>query len=122
MHERWEELGVPQEGITLILESSDQHGFFANYIGVEHGQLLDAVSSQLEAAGYEEACSYLDGRLIGFTKGVEEIGVKVDLLGEEVGLSVFDSESHEKLLLGLCFGRYTVGEPVVIKEGKPETP
>jgi len=122
MNDRWKELGVPQEGITLILSSSDEHGFFANYSGLEHGQLLQLVSEKLEAAGYEEACSIFDGRVVGFKKGEEELGVKVDLLGGEVGLSVFDSQSHEEMLLGLCFGRYSLGEPEVIKEGVPETP
>jgi len=122
MNDRWKELGIPEEGITLILDSSDEHGFFANYRGFNHEQLLNLVSRQLEEAGYEEACSFLDGRLIGFKKGEEEMGVKVDLLGDEVGLSVFDSESHEEMFLGLCFGRYTLGEPEVIKEGKSGTP
>src|SRR5262249_756590 len=80
IHERWRALGVPQAGITLILNDSDEHGFFANYRGVTPDKLLDRVSSRIEAAGYKQVCTAFDGLVRGFRRGDDELAVKIDLL------------------------------------------
>jgi hypothetical protein len=106
---RWRDLGLPSEGLVEVYPSTDEHGFFGDYTGTTGDHLLEVTTSALEEAGYVRRCEAFEGRVRGFRRGEEELGVKVDLLGERVGLSVFDGASSEALILGVCFGRLRVG-------------
>jgi len=117
IHPRWKSLGIPVDRVTRVLDVSDEHGLFANYSGYRSEELLAIVSARLLAAGYEKVvCKQFDGRVFGFRKGNDELGVKImDLPEHEVALGVFDPQSIDGPLLGVCLGKYTLGEPQFIR-------
>jgi|GEM_PF-1932767 len=119
--QRWASLGLPESRVVKVLADSNEHGYFANYSGSDPKAFLVDISSRIEAAGYTKVCTAFEGWVVGFKKGNETIGVKVDALGDEVGLSVFDDESREELILGVCTGKYSLGESKTAEEHGAET-
>ena len=111
----WQGLQLPEAGLDRVHALSDEHQFVADYVGLTPDELMAAATRALERAGYTKECEALEGRLRGFRRDGFELAIKVDLLGPRLGLMVFDQYSSEELILGVCFGRYTLGPPEIIK-------
>jgi hypothetical protein len=104
----WSELGVPSTGLARVWPDSDEHGFYADYLGHDRSALLAEVSRGLERAGYTRKCSAVDDLVWGFSNGTRQLALKIDMLGG-LSLSLFDEQGKEPILHGLCFGRYRAG-------------
>lgn len=104
----WSDLGLPTTGLQRVLPETDEHGFYADYAGLDRAVLLDQVSRSLAKAGYSQSCAAVDGMVLGFSNGRRELALKIDLLPEP-SLSLFDENGIDPILHGLCFGRYSEG-------------
>jgi hypothetical protein len=111
---RWSELHLPTRGLTEVLKTTDEHGYYADYTLEVAPTLLDTVSAALTRARYAPACTTLDGYVRGFVRGKSRLAVKVDVLRYKVGLSIFDENGNEPIIHGLCFGRYRISEPETV--------
>jgi hypothetical protein len=108
MPTRWASLSLPTEGVVKVDAASDEHGLYVDYRGKDRQMLLEDVSRRLIAAGYVRSCSAEDGYVVGFTKGPDQLAVKVDQVGV-LALSIFDERGLDPILHGLCFGKYRAG-------------
>ena len=106
--EAWSALGLPSAGLVRVLPESDDHGFYADYAGLDRELLLSEVSKGLAGAGYSQTCTAVEGLVVGFSNGDRELALKIDMLPDPF-LSLFDADGREPLLHGLCFGRYREG-------------
>ena len=104
----WSDLGLPTAGLHRVLPETDEHGFYADYVGLDRETLLGQVSHGLANAGFSQSCTAVDGMVLGFSNGRRELALKIDLLPEP-SLSLFDGNGIDPILHGLCFGRYSEG-------------
>lgn len=112
---RWQDLDLPEAGLERVHDHTSEHHFVADYVGVTQEELMGQATMALERAGYSKECEALEGRVRGFRRGERELAIKVDLLGPKLGLMVFDEFSSEELIIGICFGRNTLGSPEPIR-------
>lgn len=105
---RWRSLRLPTEGVVRVDPQSDAHGVYVDYRGKDRQLLLEDVSRRLVAAGYVQSCTAEDGYVVGFSKGPDQVAVKVDQVGV-LALSIFDERGLDPILHGLCFGKYRAG-------------
>jgi hypothetical protein len=103
----WSDLGLPTSGLKSVSDKSNEHGFYADYSGVEAARLMELVSDRLRAAGYTPACSAFHDTVKGFANGASRLAVKVDSFPGVAALSIFDKQGKEPLLHGVCFGEYS---------------
>ena len=102
----WSALGLPAKGLLRVRPGTDAHGFYADYSGQDRAALMAEVARGLWRAGYAQACSALQGSVVGFAKGDHRLAVAIDALGY-LSLSVFDAQGKEPALYEHCFGRFT---------------
>jgi hypothetical protein len=114
----WSQLDLPTAGLKEIDPDTDEHGYYAEYARTDRDGLLAEMSERLRSAGYKPACTALEGTVLGFSRGEHNIALKVDAV-PELWLSIFDEHGKNNLLHGVCFGRYQLGEPTVVKKGAP---
>jgi len=112
---KWQQLGIPNEGIIKVYSHTNENGFYADYDGYTSGKLIETIASNLQASGYSEVCSKFDGMVKGFQKGNEKYILKVVDLGEKSGISLFNEHGEEPLLFGICFKGYRLSDPVRYK-------
>lgn len=111
----WKELGLPDKGLKKVYDDTDDNGFYADYAGINAAILRKTVASALKVAGYSQACEAFNGAVVGYAKGEQRLAVKIDLLGDVIGLSVFNERGKERLIHGACFGKYKLGPGKRIK-------
>ena len=113
--ERWASLGMPTQDLEQVREETSDHRFSADYRGCTEGQLMARVEGALVAVGYKPACSQFEGRVRGYARKSEKLLVKVDLMGPMLALTVADERGADRLLYGICFEGYELGEPERLK-------
>ena len=113
--EKWQNLGIPSDGLIKVYNHSNEHGFYADYKGNDPDSLLQIISNKMSEIGYSEVCSQFEGMVKGFQKNEERYIVKAGEIGDRIPLSVFDENGSEPLLFDVCFKGYKLGEPVLIK-------
>jgi hypothetical protein len=113
--ERWAKLGMPSQDLHEVRGETNEDRFSADYKGSTPEQLTARVESALVAAGYKPACTQFEGRVRGYANGEDKLLVKVDSIGSVVALSVGNKQGADRLLYGICFEGYELGEPVRVK-------
>ena len=73
------------------------------------------VEGALVAAGYKPTCKQFEGRVRGYASKSEKLLVKVDLMGPVLALTVGDERGADRLLYGVCFEGYELGDPERVK-------
>jgi hypothetical protein len=113
--ERWAKLGMPSQDLHEVREETNEDRFSADYKGSTPEQLTARVENALVAAGYAPACNQFEGRVRGYARGEDRLLVKVDSIGPVIALSVGNKQGADRLLYGICFEGYQLGEPVRVK-------
>ena len=108
--EQWARLGIPARGLVKVYDDTNKDGFYADYKTYSNDELVEMVRQGFLNSGFEETCNEFQGRVRGFKRGDLELVVKVDSLGDKQGLSVFNGNGNEKLIFGVCFHGYKLGE------------
>jgi hypothetical protein len=103
--EPWVKL-VPADGLELVRKETNEHAFLADYRGCTAEQLLARVDRTFVGAGYKRTCTQFEGVVRGYTKGLENLLVKVDTFGSVQALLVGNERGPEPLLYGVCFKGY----------------
>jgi hypothetical protein len=111
MPDKWSRLGIPTEGIVEIRNDTGVDGLFIDYsFDISRDTLFKQVDSLLKAAGYTPSCNILDGYVLGYSNADENLVMKVDNLFGVNSLSIFNENVGDKMLYGLCFKGYILGE------------
>lgn len=106
--ERWRLLGMPSQDLVTVRTDTNQDRFVADYRDCSLEELARRVGGSLTAAGFRQTCSQFEGQVLGYSKGSENLLVKVDALGSTIALSVANQSGADKLLYGACFSGYEV--------------
>ena len=104
--DQWKLLGVPTQDLVTVRSETTQDRFVADYRKSSIEMLASRVDKALVTAGYKQTCNQLDGQIRGYSNGLENLLVKVDLLGPVTELSVANKRGADKLLFGVCFEGY----------------
>jgi hypothetical protein len=113
--ERWAKLGMPSQDLHEVRDETNEDRFSADYQGAAPEQLAARVERSLVAAGYKPVCTQFEGRVRGYASGEDKLLVKVDSIGPVIALSVGNKQGADRLLYGICFEGYQLGEPVRVK-------
>ena len=113
--ERWAKLGMPSQDLHEVRDETNENRFSADYKDSTLEQLAARVESALVAAGYKPVCTQFEGRVRGYASGEDKLLVKVDAIGPVIALSVGNKQGADRLLYGICFEGYELGEPVRVK-------
>jgi len=105
---KWRGISVVKTNLVRVEEATNSHGLYLEYKGLSRDVLLQRATASLLGAGYKKAGIAFDGTVLGFSKGTEQLAVKVDQFGETLYLAIFDEGGKEPLLHGVVFGKYTV--------------
>jgi hypothetical protein len=115
---KWSHLGIAEKGLVKVEKQTDENGLYAQYRGVSRDDLLRSISQSLVASGYVKVGTAFDGNVIGFTKGKDQLAVKVDQLDDTLYLAIFNEKGKEPLLHGVVFRKYVAGPGVSGEEAK----
>ncbi|SHH00633.1 hypothetical protein [Massilia sp. CF038] len=117
---RWASLPYPKEHLSAVEDTTDEHGIYLEYKGLDREQLLQQIEAGLTASGYVKVGEAFEGAVVGYAKGEDKLAVKVDQSGEQLFLAVFDAEGKEPLLHGVVFGKYQLGETTSGEKAKEQ--
>ena len=106
MPAKWKGLGISTEGLVSIERDSDNNGLYAEYQGVDQTALFNRVSNTLLTDGYKKSGDAFDGTIVGYVKNGDRLAMKVEQIGSNVRLSIFDGNSRNRILHGIIFGKY----------------
>ena len=115
---QWRGIPVVKDNLVRVEDTTNPHGLYVEYKGISREALLQRTTASLLGAGYAKVSIAFDGNVLGFSKGTDQLAVKVDQFGETLYLAIFDEGGKEPLLHGVVFGKYKVGE---VKSGPEAT-
>lgn len=113
--EPWAALGMPAHGLESVRKETNQDRFCADYKGMSADELLTQVERALDEKGYTRVCTQFEGRVRGYAHGPEKLLAKVDSVGPVLALTAGNQRGSDKLLYGICFEGYQLGEPKRVK-------
>jgi hypothetical protein len=113
--EKWAKLGMPVENLEAVRDETNDDLFSADYRGLTFEQLATRIEDGLGRSGYKKVCSQFDGRVRGYTNQSESLLAKVDLIGPVAWLTIGNKRRADRMLYGVCFEGYQLGEPIRLK-------
>lgn len=116
----WRGIPVVKDQLVKVEGDTNDHGLYAVYSGVSRAEVFQRTAAAMAGAGYTKVGEAFEGSVHGYTKGSEQLAVKVDQFGDQLFLAVFDAKGKEPLMHGVMFGKYQLGEKTTGQEAKDQ--
>lgn len=116
----WRGIPVVKDQLVKVEGDTNEHGLYAVYSGVSRAEVFQRMAAAMAGAGYTKVGEAFEGSVHGYTKGAEQLAVKVDQFGDQLFLAVFDAKGKEPLVHGVMFGKYQLGEKTTGQEAKDQ--
>jgi hypothetical protein len=116
----WRGIPLVKDKLVKVEDTTNDHGLYAVYSGISRAEVFQRVATVMAGAGYTKVGEAFEGSVHGYTKGTEQLAVKVDQFGDQLFLAIFDAKGKEPLMHGVMFGKYQLGEKTTGQEAKDQ--
>ncbi len=116
----WRGIPVVKDKLVKVEGDTNDHGLYAVYGGVSRAVVFQRVAAAMAGAGYTKVGEAFEGNVHGYTRGAEQLAVKVDQFGDQVFLAVFDAQGKEPLVHGVVFGTLQLGQKTTGQAAKDQ--